>query len=164
MHRTLTTGVCELKEKILWDGSFSPDVNATSGVVQRPAPQGQMAGSAGDRSTASSAGYSTTYLVVDRSGSSSLEPLAKQGGDRNLLGNILWKKKQTSKGVSLTLRVLVDRSVVEAFAEDGLSTLTARVYPASRRSGGIGLLWGGEGEAPRVNLTAWSMRSAMEQE
>ena len=60
-----------------------------------------------------------------------------------------------------SLRVFVDKSVIEAFAEGGSSTVTGRVYPAGVGSTGISLFWSGEGDSPQVDLSVWGMGNAM---
>ena len=56
------------------------------------------------------------------------------------------------------LRILVDRSVVEVFAEDGRVTITDRVFP---QPGSTGVsLYSEGGEARIVSLDAWTLQSA----
>jgi beta-fructofuranosidase len=59
----------------------------------------------------------------------------------------------------LRLRVLVDRSSVEVFANDGATAMTARIYPRYEESTGVQLV--AEGGSIRVaSADAWRMRSA----
>lgn len=60
-------------------------------------------------------------------------------------------------GEKLDLRVFIDRSVVEVFANQRRS-LTARVYPAGEESTGVSLFAEG-GAAELDSLRAWRMRS-----
>jgi beta-fructofuranosidase len=60
-------------------------------------------------------------------------------------------------GESLELRVFVDRSVIEVFA-NGRTCLTGRVYPARSDSLGVQLFAQG-GDARLLKLDAWSMVS-----
>ena len=55
------------------------------------------------------------------------------------------------------LHVFVDRSSVEVFANDGLRTLTHRIFPDSASSG-VSLMARG-GEAQLVELTTWPLKS-----
>jgi beta-fructofuranosidase len=61
-------------------------------------------------------------------------------------------------GESLRLRVFVDRSSVEVFAQDGAVTLTERVFPEAS-SRGVALLAEG-GRARLVSLEAWRLADA----
>jgi len=61
------------------------------------------------------------------------------------------------EGEPLRLRVFIDRSVVEVFA-NGLQCLTLRTYPSLEESRGVSVFARGS-EARLVNLTAWQMRS-----
>jgi beta-fructofuranosidase len=60
-------------------------------------------------------------------------------------------------GELLHLRVFIDRSVVEVFA-NGRQCLTLRAYPTCEDSTGVAVFARG-GEAKLVSLTAWQMRS-----
>ena len=57
----------------------------------------------------------------------------------------------------LRLRVFVDRSIIEVFANER-QCLTIRAYPTREDSSGISLMARGS-EANLVSLTAWQMRS-----
>ena len=61
------------------------------------------------------------------------------------------------KGELLRLRVFIDRSVVEVFA-NGRQCLTLRTYPSREDSTGVSVFARGN-EARLVSLTAWQMRS-----
>ncbi len=60
-------------------------------------------------------------------------------------------------GEALTLRVFVDRSIVEVFANDR-QCLTVRVYPKREDSVGVSTFARG-GDARLASMTAWQMRS-----
>jgi beta-fructofuranosidase len=60
-------------------------------------------------------------------------------------------------GETLKLRVFIDRSVVEVFA-NGRRALAARVYPGRPDSTGVSLLARGS-EAELLSLDVWEMRS-----
>jgi beta-fructofuranosidase len=60
------------------------------------------------------------------------------------------------RGEPLRLRIFLDGSVIEIFANDRFC-LTARVYPAGRRSTGVALHADG-GTAKMVSFEAWEMR------
>ena len=87
-------------------------------------------------------------LCVDRS-QSSTDARADRGMQSGpfLLG----------RGEPLRLRLFLDGSVIEIFANDRFC-LTARVYPAGPRSTGVALHASG-GTAKMVSLEAWEMRS-----
>ena len=55
------------------------------------------------------------------------------------------------------MRVFVDRSIIEVFANER-QCLTIRAYPTREDSSGISLIARGS-EANLVSLTAWQMRS-----
>jgi beta-fructofuranosidase len=86
-------------------------------------------------------------LCVDRS-QSSTDKSADRGMQSGpfLLG----------RGEPLRLRIFLDGSVMEIFANDRFC-LTARVYPVGPRSTGVALHAGG-GTANMVSLEAWEMR------
>jgi hypothetical protein len=76
---------------------------------------------------------------------------------------------------ALSLRVIVDRSVLEAFAQEGRRQLTSRVYPNRTDSTGVSLLyrgsssaseqgaetagggWASPGGAPEIHAAVWKM-------
>lgn len=61
------------------------------------------------------------------------------------------------KGEPLELRIFIDRSIVEVFA-NGRLFLGVRVYPTKEDAGGVSLFSTG-GDAELVSLQAWQMRS-----
>jgi sucrose-6-phosphate hydrolase SacC (GH32 family) len=64
----------------------------------------------------------------------------------------------TAPGGSLALRILVDRSSVEVFADSGMAVITDRIYPSARSRGAA--LYARGGAAQLLDLKAWRMRSA----
>lgn len=60
---------------------------------------------------------------------------------------------------TLSLRVIVDRSVIEAFAQRGRRQLTTRVYPTRADSTGVSVLYaGGAGvAAPSIDVAVYAM-------
>jgi len=86
-------------------------------------------------------------LCVDRSRSST-DPSADRGMQSGpfLLG----------RGEPLRLRIFLDGSVVEIFANDRFC-LTARIYPVGKTSTGL-CLYASRGAAKMVSFTAWRMR------
>ena len=62
-----------------------------------------------------------------------------------------------SPGETLKLRVFVDQSIVEVFANDR-QCATVRVYPGREESRGVSLRAQGA-EAALLSFTAWQMRS-----
>ena len=66
----------------------------------------------------------------------------------------------TTPGKSLRLRVFIDRSVVEVFANEQLY-LALRVYPGRADSLGVSLRAQGQ-EAVLKQLDAWTMKSIWE--
>ncbi len=64
---------------------------------------------------------------------------------------------QLKEGEPLHLRVFIDRSVIEVFA-NGRQCLTLRAYPSREDSTGVAFFARGS-EANLVSLTAWQMRS-----
>lgn len=86
-------------------------------------------------------------LCVDRSHSST-----DTSADRGLQSGPFL----LGQGEPLRLRIFLDGSVVEIFANDKFC-LTARIYPAGKQSTGIGLYASG-GTAKMLSLDAWEMR------
>ena len=61
---------------------------------------------------------------------------------------------------ALSLRVLVDNSVLEVFGQEGRESITRRAYPKHASSGGLQLVYtGAAADAPTVSITAWAMAS-----
>jgi beta-fructofuranosidase len=87
-------------------------------------------------------------LSLDRS-QSSLDSLAKR--------EILKGELALADGEDLTLRIFLDYSVVEIFA-NSRACLTGRIYPSRRDSRGLALFAEG-GLAPVRDLRIWSMKT-----
>ena len=79
---------------------------------------------------------------------SSLDPQTTRGVDEGPL--------DLAKGKNLKLRVFLDGSVVEIFA-NGRACLTGRVYPTKAETLGLGLVARG-GSARLVSMQVWEMR------
>jgi len=62
------------------------------------------------------------------------------------------------KNHTITLHILVDRSSVEVFAQDGQRTITDQIFP-NRDSQGIQIFSTG-GRAQLDKITIWQLRSA----
>ena len=63
---------------------------------------------------------------------------------------------------ALVLRVLVDRSVIEAFGMDGRGSMTRRAYPKQfNTSTGAALVYHApaSAEPPTATIAVWEMRS-----
>jgi fructan beta-fructosidase len=65
---------------------------------------------------------------------------------------------RVSESKQIVLHVLVDRSSVELFADDGLVTITERVFPDPASTGVSAFATGGD--AKLVSLRAWKLKSA----
>ena len=61
-----------------------------------------------------------------------------------------------SAGAPLKLRVYIDKSVVEVFANDGRQAAMRRIYPTRRDSIGVALFSNG-GATQVKKVTAWEM-------
>jgi beta-fructofuranosidase len=89
----------------------------------------------------------TKRLAVDKSKSS-----LNSAADRKMQSGPF----DLAKGEPLRLHIFLDGSVIEIFANER-ACLTARVYPESPRSTGLGL-FGSGGKAKLASLEAWEMR------
>lgn len=90
-------------------------------------------------------------MIVDRN-KSSLDPLADW--DRGVQGGTL-----ELDGENLKLQIYLDRSMVEAYANE-LKSLTTRVYPSRKDALGI-QIWGA-GTLTVKSLEVWEMKPAFE--
>ncbi|MCX6998128.1 MAG: glycoside hydrolase family 32 protein [Kiritimatiellaeota bacterium] len=88
-------------------------------------------------------------LSIDTSHSSELKNLKPRAPETGPL--------VLEKGEPLELRIFLDRSIVEVFA-NGRLFLGVRVYPTKEDAGGVSLFSTG-GDAELVSLQAWQMRS-----
>ena len=91
--------------------------------------------------------------VIDTQGSVSI--------DRRRSGNVDFNKDfakahASAPALNRRLRIFVDHSVVEVFANDGLTVLSDRVFP-SEKADGLALTGAA---AERVTLTVWKMKSS----
>jgi beta-fructofuranosidase len=74
-------------------------------------------------------------------------PLGKEDGIR---------KVALQAGEALALRIFVDRSSIEVFANEGQATMTSRIYPKESR---IGIeLFTEEGDVIVKELTYWNLK------
>lgn len=92
--------------------------------------------------------YSRPEIVLDGSESSILNDVTSRPPERAILNK--------EKGDTLKLRIFIDRSVVEVFA-NGKQYLAMRVYPGRKDSLGVSLLARGGG-AVLKSLNAWQMK------
>lgn len=76
--------------------------------------------------------------------------------------DVVWAPLALEPGETLTLRVFVDRSVVEVFVNDHLA-LTTRVYPVRENSVVLDVFAQG-GEARLISLDLWEMKSIWSEE
>ena len=67
-----------------------------------------------------------------------------------------WPAMKETDGVEL--RVFVDHSVIEVYADGNRARITGRVYPTRSDSQGVGL-WATNGEVECSQLAAWQMRA-----
>ena len=92
--------------------------------------------------------YTDSAIVLDGSQSTTLPDVDIRPGERAILGK---------GGDPLKLRIFIDRSVVEVFA-NGKQYLAMRVYPGRRDSLGVSLRAQGQG-AVLNRLDAWQMKA-----
>ena len=102
-------------------------------------------------------GRQQTRIVVDRvAGTLAIDRERAGEGD----GGVHAAALSLARGETLRLRVLVDRSSVEVFAQDGRLVLTDRVYPDP---GSQGVALDADGPARLLRLDAWRLAPAMPQ-
>lgn len=118
-----------------------PAPNGVCGLVLRRSPDGA-------EQTVLRYDTSEQILVLDRSRSSLDETVASTAHTAPLA---------LSPGEPLRLRVFLDRSVIEVFANDQVS-LTSRIYPTRPDSTGIAL-WAEGGDVQLVRLDSWQIGS-----
>uniref|UniRef100_A0A7N0VBM8 Uncharacterized protein n=2 Tax=Kalanchoe fedtschenkoi TaxID=63787 RepID=A0A7N0VBM8_KALFE len=99
-------------------------------------------------------GYLTALMCSDQSRSS-----LRGGIDKTTYGTFI-DLNPLQKTISL--RSLIDHSIVESFGENGLACITARVYPSIAVAESAHLYAFNNGTEPMdiASLTAWSMKSA----
>ncbi|MCC3373717.1 glycoside hydrolase family 32 protein [Cohnella sp. REN36] len=122
--------------------------------IERPAVGGELAVSVlaspcGRERTEVRLDFTAGTIAIDRSHSSLFPGVHKT--------SVIGKLPEGEAGAVLKLRVFVDQSVIECFADDA-AILTARVYPSLDDSLGIRLQAGGE--ARIASLDIWEMRAA----
>ena len=61
---------------------------------------------------------------------------------------------------TLPLRILVDRSVIEVYAQDGVTVLSALMFPPSTRNSGVELYANNMGCGVEVTAQVFGMGSA----
>lgn len=120
---------------------FDPASAAQCGLIVRCAP-------GGEEQTVIGYDNDSRQVFVDRT-RSSLDPTV----ERDLRGGIC----QLGRDGLLTLRVFLDRSVIEVFANH-TTCLASRIYPTRHDSQSVRLFARG-GPAHLVSLDAWPMRS-----
>jgi beta-fructofuranosidase len=108
------------------------------------------------RVLASPDGKEATVLRYDRSGILTIDR-SRSSLDPSAYRHPLSGRLELDGGESLRIRVFVDHSIVEVFANDRLC-LTARIYPSREDSTLVGLRADG-GQARLESLRAWEMKS-----
>jgi beta-fructofuranosidase len=119
---------------------LDPGSSAECGLVVRAAPEGSERTRIVYRRESGKLVFDSTH--------SSLDPQTTRGVDAGAL--------ELGKGENLKLRVFLDGSVIEIFA-NGRACLTGRVYPTKAESVALGLTARG-GVAKLVSLKTWEMR------
>jgi sucrose-6-phosphate hydrolase SacC (GH32 family) len=119
---------------------LDPGSSEECGVVVRAAPDGSELTRIVYRRGTVTLAFDSTH--------SSLNPQTTRGVDEGGL--------ELGKGENLKLRVFLDGSVIEIFA-NGRACLTGRVYPTQAESLGLGLVARG-GSARLVSMQVWEMR------
>ncbi|XP_076941080.1 acid beta-fructofuranosidase-like [Bidens hawaiensis] len=98
-------------------------------------------------------GNLTTFFCADQSRSSTANDV-----DKSIYGDIV----PVLKGEKLTMRILVDHSVVESFAQGGRTCITSRVYPTKAIYNNARLFLFNNATAASVttSVSVWQMKSA----
>lgn len=78
--------------------------------------------------------------------------------DKSIYGNIV----PVLKGEKLSMRILVDHSIVESFAQEGRTCITSRVYPTKAIYNNAQLFLFNNATAATVtaSVSVWQMKSA----
>ncbi len=100
-------------------------------------------------------GAEQTRIVWDRRGRL-VADTTRSSTAASVRKDVRWAPLALDRGERLTLRVFLDASVIESFA-NARAVLTSRVYPARPRSVGIALFAAG-GRARLLSLDAWEMK------
>ncbi len=102
-------------------------------------------------------GAEETRIVYSRAeGRISLDPTASSTAPEVVGRAIQHAPLELDADEALQLRIFVDRSIVEVFA-NGRQCLTQRIYPSRSESRGVSLI--AEGEAVARSVDVWQMRS-----
>ncbi|PIA50133.1 hypothetical protein AQUCO_01300697v1 [Aquilegia coerulea] len=99
-------------------------------------------------------GHLTTFFCTDKSRSSKANDVGKE-----VYGSIV----PVLDGERLTMRILVDHSITEAFAQKGRTCITSRVYPTQAIDGAARLFLFNNATQASVTVTSlkiWHMKSA----
>ncbi|CAH1415642.1 unnamed protein product [Lactuca virosa] len=94
-----------------------------------------------------------TFFCADQSRSSNANDV-----DKSIYGSIV----PVLKGEKLSMRILVDHSIVESFAQEGRSCITSRVYPTKAINSNAQLFLFNNATASKVTVSVnvWQMNSA----
>ncbi|KAK1438717.1 hypothetical protein QVD17_04527 [Tagetes erecta] len=94
-----------------------------------------------------------TFFCADQSRSSTATDV-----DKSIYGNIV----PVLKGEKLSMRILVDHSIVESFAQEGRTCITSRVYPTKAIYNNAQLFLFNNATAATVtaSVSVWQMKSA----
>ncbi|KAL7608256.1 beta-fructofuranosidase, soluble isoenzyme I isoform X1 [Lactuca sativa] len=94
-----------------------------------------------------------TFFCADQSRSSNANDV-----DKSIYGSIV----PVLKGEKLSMRILVDHSIVESFAQEGRSCITSRVYPTKAINSNAQLFLFNNATASKVTVSVnvWQMDSA----
>ncbi|KAK9048042.1 hypothetical protein SSX86_032995 [Deinandra increscens subsp. villosa] len=94
-----------------------------------------------------------TFFCADQSRSSSAMDV-----DKSIYGNVV----PVMKGEKLSMRILVDHSIVESFAQGGRTCITSRVYPtkAIYNNAQVFLFNNATAATVTASLSIWQMKSA----
>ncbi|CAH1415639.1 unnamed protein product [Lactuca virosa] len=94
-----------------------------------------------------------TFFCADQSRSSNANDV-----DKSIYGSIV----PILKGEKLSMRILVDHSIVESFAQEGRSCITSRVYPTKAINNNAQLFLFNNATATKVtaSVNIWQMNSA----
>ncbi len=117
----------------------------------------EIAGEIGIAVGRSPDGAEETRIVYSRSeGRLSLDPGASSTAPEVVGREVQHAPLELDREEALDLRVFIDRSIVEVFA-NGRQCLTQRIYPSHRDSSGVALF--AEADATVRSIDVWQMRS-----
>lgn len=94
-----------------------------------------------------------TFFCADQSRSSNANDV-----DKSIYGSIV----PVLKGEKLSMRILVDHSIVESFAQEGRTCITSRVYPTKAIDNNAQLFLFNNATTSKVTalVNVWQMKSA----